>query len=47
MAMSGSGQPMARRVASSRATMRIVPMTTSMVSGLPTRKVRSSKMYGM
>jgi hypothetical protein len=47
MAISGSGQPMLRRVASSRVMMRIEPITTSMASGLPTRKVRSSKMYGI
>ncbi|MNT22609.1 hypothetical protein D3C72_1579990 [compost metagenome] len=46
-AMMGSGQPMARRVASSRPISRIEPMKTSMGSGLPTRNARSSKMYGM
>ena len=44
--MKGSGQPMARRVASSRVTMRIVPMVTSSRLGLPTRKASSSKIHG-
>ncbi|CFN82935.1 Uncharacterised protein [Bordetella pertussis] len=47
MAMMGRGQPMARRVPSSRPTIRMVPMATSIGSGLPTRNARSSKMYGM
>ena len=46
-AITGSGQPIARRVASSSSTSRIEPITTSIVSGLPTRKAMSSKMYGM
>ena len=47
MAITGSGQPMLRRVASSRATISIVPMATSSVPGLPTRKASSSKIHGM
>ena len=47
IAMIGSGQPMLRRVASSSATTRIEPITTSSVLGLPTRKVRSSNTQGM
>ncbi len=46
-AITGSGQPIARRVASSSSTSRIEPITTSIVSGLPTRNAMSSKMYGM
>ena len=46
MAMTGSGQPTERRVASSSTTMRIVPMTTSVVEGLPTRKASSLKIHG-
>ena len=47
MAISGSGQPMLRRVASSSSTSRIEPIATSSALGLPTRNARSSKMYGM
>ena len=47
IAIIGSGQPMARRVASSTTMIRTVPITTSIGSGLPTRKARSSKIYGM
>lgn len=43
-AMIGSGQPMARRVASSNPINRIEPISTSIGSGLPTRNARSSKM---
>ena len=35
--MTGSGQPMDRRTASSSTTIRIVPMAMSVVVGLPTR----------
>ena len=41
-----SGQPMVRRVASSTMPVRMVPITTSMGSGLPTRKAMSSKIIG-
>ena len=47
MAMTGSGQPMLRRVASSNATISTVPITTSSGSGLPTRNIRSWKIHGM
>ena len=47
MAMTGSGQPMLRRVASSSATISTVPITTSSGSGLPTRNIRSWKIHGM
>jgi hypothetical protein len=46
MEMTGSGQPTERRVASSRTTIRIVPMTTSVVDGLPTRNASSLKIHG-
>ena len=38
---------MERRVASSKVMKRTEPMTTSIVSGLPTLKARSSNTYGM
>src|SRR5215207_9644653 len=41
-AMIGSGQPTERRVASNSTRISTLPSTTSMVSGLPTRKARSS-----
>ena len=47
IAISGSGQPMLRRVASSSSTIRIEPIATSSPVGLPTRNARSSKTYGM
>ena len=45
-AMTGSGQPTERRMASRSATIRIVPIATSTVVGLPTRKARSWKIQG-
>ena len=46
MAISGSGQPMLRRVASSRRRSAPIPSTTSSSVGLPTRNARSSKIQG-
>ncbi len=46
MAISGRGQPMLRRVASSATTTSAVPISTSRGRGLPIRKARSSKIQG-
>ena len=40
--MTGSGQPIERRTDSSRVTIRMVPITTSVVFGLPTRIASSA-----
>ena len=47
IAIIGSGQPIARRVASSSRTTSTEPIQTSIGSGLPTRNARSSKIHGM
>ena len=46
-AIAGSGQPIARRVASSSAITSTLPIATSSADGLPTRNAMSSKIHGM